>query len=299
MHVKRAKQVLSLALAVFITLTLAACAAQTPLVESQPGTSPQDELTNEALRGRVEERYGVEINWTLEDVFISPNAEPLRDEEIIHKFLVLLDEQLALYPDRFFYDLKEKFHHTLRFFLCSSLGGLVENSEMFGRTQRGEDTLDIAFDLTGPCWTDDWPAATSYAGCQYVQYGLHHEIGHALDEYIVNCAEGLPFDFYAWRALLPAGYQYYDDFHALHGNENIKPRDFGAPYLDESQKGVWFCDLYSQANREEHVASLFGYAMCPSPPAHWKAPHVQRQANYYFSIIRQVFGTGGWPKVIL
>ncbi|MDR1564983.1 MAG: hypothetical protein LBS74_08510 [Oscillospiraceae bacterium] len=273
----------------------AALPSDTPQASDSLPESLADEyagMSNDELRSKVEARYSVEVYWNAEVKAPFPGGiPPLEDETLVRKFLILLDQQLALYPEGFFASLKEK-DYGVRFFPAPMVNGLIPDSKVGGTTVPSDDGhINIA--INASLWTDEWPAPiTTYSGCPYIQYAIHHELGHALDWYIINAA--IAFDYNKWKRLLPKGYKYFDDYELELQTKELF-LEHAAPYLDEGQKGIWFCDYYAQTNREEHVASLFGYAMCPYQPEEWKSPHVQEQVNYYFSLISKVFKTEGWP----
>ena len=249
-------------------------------------------MSNDELRTLVENRYDVKVFWNAE-VDYPGHIAPLEDEELIRKFLIMLDEQLALYPTGFFARFRElKF--TVTFLPTSYVPSYVIDEEAGGIVQF-MDNGHVYIALNASYWSDDWPSLMTYAGCPYIIYGLHHEIGHAIQTYIVNWAKGLSFNYRTWQNLLPPKYKYYD---ALDYDKRmtLPLTEFGAPYLDENQKGVWFCDYYAQASLDEHMASLFAYAMCPTQPEEWKSSRVQAQTDSLYVLIRQVFGTDSWPE---
>jgi len=257
-------------------------------------THVYESVTNDELRDKVESRYGIEVYWNAEITdYPGTPPEPLQNEVLIRKFLILLDEQLALYPDGFFAHFR-KFNYVFRFLPTLYVQHYVIGEEAGGYTQYSDDGY-IYIVMNASYWTDIWPSTTTYSGCPYIQYALHHEIGHTLEWYIINRAKGFPFNTYVWRDLLPKGFEYYNNLE-LEERMEIPLLEFGAPYMDENQKGVWFCDYYAQSDISEHLASIFGYAMYPSQPDEWHSKNVQEQIKYYFPIIRQVFGTESWSE---
>jgi len=255
-------------------------------------TSSYEGMTNDEIRDKVERRYGVEVYWNAEIDYPGQRPEPLHDEALIRKFLILLDEQLALYPGGFFIRFRE-LNFAVRFLPTLYVPHYIIGEEAGGNTEFSDDGY-VYITMNAAYWTDEWPSSTTYSGCPYIQYALHHEIGHALEWYIINRAKGFPFDDYVWRGLLPKEFKYHNDLE-LEARLEIPLLEHGATYMDENQEGIWFCDFYAQMDIREHLASIFGYAMYPLQPDEWRSPNVQDQVEYYFPIIRQVFGTENWP----
>jgi hypothetical protein len=308
------KAVLPVLLVLILICGLGACRDSAVIPETQPPPSPAptidlppapekppepyEGVSNGELRDVVEERYGIEIYWDAEYEIPFFKVEPLGDRELIREFLIMLDEQLALYPPGFFSFFKDKGFTPVRFLPVPYLTDYAGSPPVGGSSGfDSEGMIHIALDAT---YADvSWPETITYAGCPYLVYALHHEIGHIVELYLLNHSGTPLFDNYAWAALLPNGNNsYYDNVPAEEKQAGYSLLEHASQYLSEEKKGVWFCDAYSQLNANEHLASLFGYAMCPSPPAEFYAPHVQAQMDYYFPLIRKGMDTGGWPESV-
>ena len=271
------------------------------------------DMTFDEIRTQAESCYSVNI--CLDTVLEIPSyeIELLKDENLLRKFVILLDQQLALYPKGFFADFS-KDNYLLRFFPARSivnyesgnkLGGTVVFSvgnefispvSMF--TGEYNNQVQVNIIILANDWINHWNKELQNAGCPYIQYALHHEIGHILETLITFSHQSI-FDYDIWYTLLPEGYNYYStlSWETRLGENQISLYDYSSPYLSEDQHGIWFCDAYAQSNSAEHLASLFAYAMCPIPPETWKAPRVQKQVAYYFPLIREVFGNATWPEI--
>ncbi len=258
---------------------------------------PEPSQTPDDLREGIQTKYGIEIYWEAETrPFETVAIYPVKDEGLIREFLLLLDGQLNRYPEGFFEESKRR-NYVFRFFASDMIISLDSNDfDTYDGYYQDNSAgyADIAIN-TGKLQDEEWPEAQAPSG-RHIEYVLHHEIGHAIAEYTMLYDEGVTFDLSQWYAdLMPKDYFYYD-MQEPDKREAVSLIEFAAPYLSEEDKGVWFPDSYSQTGFREHLTALFAYAMMPKPPEAWKSPNVQKQAEYFFPLIRKVFETDTWPR---
>ena len=223
-------------------------------------------------------------------------CEQLNDEAMIHMGLTLLDEQLSRYPAGFFTQLRieqdKPFHFQLVGFIQHVFSGTVAT----GVCTEMDGIHLIGLSVREEFQTRDWGEPFLSTGDPFLEYALHHEIGHGVDYIIQRLTTGTPFDPEKWDQLLPPEFRY-DDY--IRG-ETDAPQDYvpnrAFVFRQGGEAEAFFCDIYAKSSLEEHIASLFGYAMCAHPAEALKSPWIQEQIQYYFPLIRNTFQREGWPE---
>jgi hypothetical protein len=251
---------------------------------------PATELTIAQLQERIEKKYYVRVVF---GAYCDPfrnqlsDHKTVTDEEMIKKSMLMIDEQLSLYPQGFLKQLSLGSNTPLHIVLVNSLihydgtaaAGITIIVPYFSRSNPV-----IMLDIGESNWITDFPHGSHLpTGAPFTEFVIHHEISHVMD-YLMQKDKNYRTLWEGWPALLPPAFEYGAD---MYSEKHV--------YLMTSGD-IYFCDLHSKTNRLEHHANIFGYAMSGTPPEALANPHIQAQLRYYFSVIRQAFGAG-WTEI--
>jgi hypothetical protein len=267
-----------------------------PLATGQPDTAvfptpteeydPYGGMTTEDLRSRVEERYGVTIIWGGEEASVETgppwNEEPCSNLEFLRQSLMIMDEQLALYPEGFFRQMPETYFilaECLRRADGSVVQGFADSKKDY--TAIFYTAADYAFEVRE--WYGDGDIVAE-AAIDF-QSTLHHEIGHTVFEMTGFNGAGV-FDYDEYFAILP------DDFTPT---INIYDEKYKKYIPTDNVDQVYFCSLYAMTNPMEFMAELFCLSMKPSLNWTFASPHIQAQLKLFFGAIREAYDSADWP----
>ena len=269
-----------------------------PEEDNTPATviSTPAPLSPEELRHQLEVHYDIIVVFGNNDIYtLLFDYEPLTDKAMIQKGLELLEAQLARYPQGFFTGLRIDKTIPFHFIFSGNINNVFSQDRAGGVCTEANGMHIILLFIDEGNWGRDWGGNFLPTGDPFMEYALHHEIGHAVDYIIQRLSTGTPFSPDEWNRLLPPKFLY-DDMLRLRLDDpfaNVSTPDY---VFAQSPGETYFYDRYSKVNLEENIASLFGYAMCGNRPAQaMKSPHIQAQMRYYFPIIRNRFSDSSWP----
>ncbi len=263
------------------------------LIPSLPESSGvSEELLQQARE--LEETYDVRIllgNDVPREGF-DYRVAACTEAENVASGLAVLEEALSLYPDGFFTALKGDHYREILFLLTGDLTPVnedqyISNASAFSTTESGLGLVAMNVMMAPERQT------------------LVHEITHIID-YRLLAEDRLDED--AWNAMNPEGFAYYDAYLNEDG-ESYETADDGrytalsqgTPSEAKQYKDLYFVDSYSKTWSMEDRARLMEYLVLPekdpagSPPAWFKAPHLQEKAAFYLKLLRETFGTAEWP----
>ena len=253
---------------------------------SKEESDPYGDMTNEEIRNRIENRYGITVIWGGEEV--SVEAGPPWDElpclapGLLRKSLIILDEQLALYPEGFFNQMTKPYFILAEWIRTTD--GTVQGYADYGKGYTAifvtttEDMLEVLD------WYGDGDIVAE-AAIDF-QSTLHHEIGHTI--FRMTGFDGANvFDFDKYFELLP------DDFIPP---ANIYDDEYRKYIPADDVEQVYFCSLYAMSNPMEFMAELFCLSMKPSLNWTFASPNVQAQLGLFCKAIRDAYDTDNWPE---
>ena len=132
---------------------------------------------------------------------------------------------------------------------------------------------------------------------------MYHELCHIIYKRIENdelMDEVDYFDVVKWNSYNPEDFKYYDAYLDPNGQDYSiagDPEYTGDTYTSDADlKNIYFIDTYSKTFMKEDLARLMEYSMSNPDMEILKSPHIVNKLNYFYSVIRAVWNTKGWPK---
>ena len=249
-------------------------------------------LTKKAAK--LKEKYGFNILWgsNAPTDFDDYSVEPMDDNDIIYEAISEIEQVLSKYPDNFFdiYTTKGNYR-AMNIYLCGTIHPTadtsIDNASAF--TNRKNNCLILVID------------ATSGSLIQT----MYHELAHTIYEVITECEyqdSKTYFDEDYWcDTFNPPGFDYYNAYINSDGEGYDIAGDASncGSYFYEDINSVYFVDSYAKTYITEDLARLMEYDMI-DPYAgtydYMKSDKIQAKLNYFYSCIRSVWDTSGWPS---
>ena len=212
---------------------------------------------NKALRKQIEDSYGVKVKYASETSGYSVGGMTttvVSDESVSQQALLNLNLALALYPNGFFQEIKNK-GYPLTFYLVKCYS--TEN--VTGVTDSSNKNIVISI-------------ATDY---DFIDT-FHHEIYHYIEKYMI----GSGATFTSWGTLNPVGFNY-------------GTIDSSYSYARTFSADAFFVNSYAMTDQYEDRASTFEYMMKGSKASClnygntvWlKAKTMCEQIDYFFTSV--------------
>ena len=137
-----------------VTTSLKPSSSRTIMPSPSPSPSP---LTLEQQKEKIESKYEIVVQFGTNAIQV-PGCEydPIYDEELIYKGLVLLDEQLALYPEGFFTQLRIDKDKPFRFIFTSGTKLFFTDGLNEGVTTEYDGMHIILLNISEQNWQSEW-----------------------------------------------------------------------------------------------------------------------------------------------
>ncbi|MBQ9897832.1 MAG: hypothetical protein IJM44_00065 [Ruminococcus sp.] len=264
--------------------------------------------TYRKIANGIEDKYGVRILIgdevydaqddtgyifsSMEDSFLTGSGDAESDDWYLRNALTELGTVLDMYPDGFFEHFRDsEGKGGLRFVMVDSL-----STDMYGSFVPGgiSYTYGSWYNIALPyyCFSSDLS-------------DLHHEMWHNVESLVMN---RYGFDYEAWTALNPAGFEYLCDFDQYASSE--LPYGYSDHIADRgNDEDVYFMSDYGLVNEQEDratiVESLFFHTQGTKRPndimggydAALRYPHVQEKLAFLGEWIEQEFGYVYWDEM--
>ena len=198
---------------------------QTTQPSQSPPRTPTIEETNNNLRNNIQNTYGITVRYGSETngyTIAGLTTIMLSDQSRINQVLNELNNNLALYPTGFFYEMKQG-EYDLTIYLIKQ----YSQANVTGITD--STTKKVLISL-----------ATDYSFTE----SLHHEIYHYIEKYMYNRGA----NYTTWNTLNPNGFVY--------GNSNTS-----LSFASTGNINASFVNNYAQTDEYEDRASTFEYMM--------------------------------------
>lgn len=229
----------------------------------------------------LEQRYGVRIllsNQCREAAALSDRAITLSDTmtpeaevEGVRSMLEAMSRAFALYPKGFLAQFRDSAREGG---LCFLLVAHIDSDfGVVGLTYENSDWEYIALDVES----------------LYVPDGtICHEIWHATENKILT-EDYTAFDWDAWNALNPEGFQYYGDATMQ------DPAQPGTLYTSPIEE-VRFVDSYGCVAATEDRARIMEFFMAHDEEAAQliRSPYIRQKLQWMSDAVRKCFDTSGW-----
>lgn len=238
----------------------------------------------------LEDKYEVDIRIGEECAGLTDGyiVYPLTDYETVKSAIEQLAKELGKYPTNFLQQIRYDQINEILIYLSAEIKGTNnENLDTAGGFKATEgDKLILVID------------------CKYGQNlktTFHHELSHAIDEFILYKERGKKnpvFDERQWNQLNPHEDMYtrtYEQF----GKDEYYHYTYGYGMSNEINE-AYFVDDYSMTFPTEDRARIFENVMQDYGRfvEFEHAPNLRRKLNYYAAGIRAAFDTTGWENVL-
>ena len=249
-----------------------------------------DELTD--LVYAIYAKYGVAIYYgaNVPTRFTDFTAVREEDVAVMTESINAVYEVLQCYPGDFFkFFTEDDYLRGINIYLVGSITpvseGYMDNPMGFANISSGYEIITINVN-----YGDD------------IKETLVHEFSHAIYErieYEELITQNTYFDEEKWNGYNPTGFTYYNAYIDSKGND-ITINDNGEytseKYVDdESLANIYFIDDYSKTFLTEDLARLMQYGMFCETEPYMKSAKIKTKLNYYYSVIRTVWDSEGWP----
>lgn len=198
---------------------------------------------------------------------------------------------LSTYPENFFdYFTSDDYLSGINIYLVGSITptseGYISNPAGFTNTDQNFEVivLDINY-------------------LYNIESTMYHELCHIIYkriEYDEIMDEVDYFDMDKWDSFNPKGFEYYNAYLDENGQDYSIVGDTtntGDAYTSRDDlKDMYFIDAYSKTFLKEDLARLMEYSMGSPEWELLESEHIVAKLNYFYSVIRKVWDTKGWPK---
>ncbi len=243
----------------------------------------------------LSKKYGV-------DIYIGENAvisffdyavTALEDETATYQALTALEDALSLYPENFFNQFKDTSPGGIGIYITGSISSIIS----------GNIDNPVGFAINN----GKQHIVLNGQYIESIRRTFTHELAHAIDTRLFNLIiddDGFYFNDDQWGELNPKGFAYYYNYLDENGESYQYSGSTENTPLSEAydKRGdideVYFVDSYSKTFPTEDRARLMEYSLLrEGPPDYMKGKHIQTKLKYYYSAIRKVWDTTGWPEV--
>ncbi len=238
---------------------------------------------------KLTDRYGIQILLGEECAnYINGYCiYPITDYTLIEDALLILETELAKYPDDFFLQMVPEYMEGNALYLTGDI-------PYHGSDNRGQSA---AF-------------RTDFQGYQIIVMNLlhldlnktiHHEISHIIDDFVIRTCINEDDDFFTeegWLALNPPediygpAYSYSYSRYVLSDFLYVHDRLMGYDYTDS-----YYVDGYSTTYPTEDRARIWENVMTDHATLDFSIiPALDAKMDYYIAGIEESFDTSGWPE---
>ena len=246
--------------------------------------NPKDMNEVRELADKLENKYGIKILLSSQcrsdeaffgyDFYTTDEMNYSDEPKRIAEFLNELDQALALYPEDFFKQFKNKKGNGGVRFL--PIGKIKSEVKFYGVCYENNEWENIALDIDADNLVSN----------------ICHEIWHAT-EYKILASNENAFNKEKWIKLNPKDFKYYELANLLNPNEK-KWTIFSA-----GNEGIYFVDDYSKLNEKEDRARIMEYIMTKEDFAEemMKSKAIFKKYQIMCDGIRDSFDTTEWSNV--